>query len=271
MAENDAVLQKITSRDGTPIGYWRSGHGPPLVLVHGTTADHSRWKTVLPLLEPHATVYAVDRRGRGASGDGDGYAIEDEFADIATVVDGVADTTGGPVDLLGHSYGAVCALEATLLTAGVRRLVCYEGPVLPPPLSEVDGRLVELLAQGRRAEVVETFFREIAGAPAEQLALLTSLPSWPARVAAAHTVIRERKCLDSYRLDAARFAGFSVPTLLLAGGDSPPFLQESVAAVAAAVPAVVVVTLEGQQHIAMDTAPERFAAEVLRFLGRNGS
>jgi hypothetical protein len=52
-----------TSRDGTRIAYWRTGDGPALILVHGTTADHSRWETVLPLLEPHVTVYAMDRRG----------------------------------------------------------------------------------------------------------------------------------------------------------------------------------------------------------------
>ena len=44
MAEHDQVLEKTISRDGTPIGYWRSGQGPALVLVHGTTADASRWE-----------------------------------------------------------------------------------------------------------------------------------------------------------------------------------------------------------------------------------
>lgn len=256
------ILEQATSRDGTAIGYWRSGQGRPLVLVHGTTADHSRWRTVLPLLEPHATVYAVDRRGRGASGDGADYAIEDEFADVAAVVDAI----GEPVDLVGHSYGAVCALEATLLTAGVRRLVLYEPPILPPPLSEVDDRLVELLGQDRRAEVVETFFRDIAGMPASQLDLLRSLPSWPARVAAAHTVVRERRRLDRYGFDRQRFAALTVPTMLLAGGDSPAFLRASTDALAAGLPGARLVTLPGEQHVAMDTSPEGFAAEVLGFL-----
>jgi pimeloyl-ACP methyl ester carboxylesterase len=260
------VLHETTSRDGTTIGYWRSGHGRPLLLVHGTTADHTRWRTVLPLLEPHATVYAVDRRGRGASGDADRYAIEEEFVDIAAVVDAAAASSGGPVDLLGHSYGAVCALEATLLSAAVRRLVLYEPPVLPPPLSKADERMAALLADDRRAEVVETFFGEIAGMPPEELDLLRSLPSWPARLAAAHTVVRERKELDGHRFDPARFADLGVSTLLLSGGDSPPFLRDSTAAVASAVPGSRVVTLSGQQHIAMDTAPDLFAAEVLSFL-----
>ena len=58
------VQEKAISRDGTAIAYWRSGRGRPLVLVHGTTADHTRWQPVLELFEPDATVYAMDRRGR---------------------------------------------------------------------------------------------------------------------------------------------------------------------------------------------------------------
>jgi pimeloyl-ACP methyl ester carboxylesterase len=261
-ASQEAVLTTATSRDGTVIGSWRSGQGPPLVLVHGGTADHTRWRPVLPLLEPHATVYAVDRRGRGASGDAPDYAVEREFADIAAVVDAI----GGLVDVLAHSYGALCALEAALLTTGMRRLVLYEPPVLPPPRTEADDRLEELLAEGQHAEVVETFFREIVGADDAQIDRLKAMPSWPARVAAAHTVVRERLVRPPYRFDPQRFAGLSVPTLLVAGGDSAPFLQESTAALAAALPGARVVTLEGQQHFAMDSVPERFAAEVLGFL-----
>jgi hypothetical protein len=77
-------VEKIISPDGTSIAYCRTGGGPPLVLVHGTTASHTRWASILPALEAQFNVYAVDRRGRGESGDGDSYALEREFEDIAT-------------------------------------------------------------------------------------------------------------------------------------------------------------------------------------------
>jgi pimeloyl-ACP methyl ester carboxylesterase len=64
---DEAALTRVVSRDGIEIAYWTSGGGPPLVLVHGTTADHTRWRPLLPYLEPHATVHAMDRRGRGAA------------------------------------------------------------------------------------------------------------------------------------------------------------------------------------------------------------
>ena len=111
--------QSTASTDGTTIAYQRSGDGPPLVLVHGTAADHRRWAPVLPALEQQFTVCAVDRRGRGGSGDTAAYAVEQEFDDIAAVV----DSLGEPVHLLGHSYGALCALEAALRTRAVRTLM----------------------------------------------------------------------------------------------------------------------------------------------------
>src|SRR4029450_3365696 len=65
---DEATMTRGTSRDATQIPYWASGEGPPLMVVHGATADHTRWRPLLPYLEPHATVHALDRRGRGAGG-----------------------------------------------------------------------------------------------------------------------------------------------------------------------------------------------------------
>lgn len=32
---DEATVSRVTSRDGTEIGYWTGGQGPPLLLVHG--------------------------------------------------------------------------------------------------------------------------------------------------------------------------------------------------------------------------------------------
>ena len=86
-------MTRTVSRDGTAIGWWTSGEAP-LGIVHGAVADHRRWHPLLPYLEPHATVHALDRRGRGASGDAIGYDLAREFEDVAAVVDAVAKTSG---------------------------------------------------------------------------------------------------------------------------------------------------------------------------------
>jgi pimeloyl-ACP methyl ester carboxylesterase len=225
---------------------------------------------VLNLFESHVTTCAMDRRGRGGSGDTEPYALEREFEDVAAVVDAAADEAGEPVDLFGHSHGASCALEAAVLTSSVRRLVLYEPPltVWPDHASETLEQLEKLLAEGRREEVVETFFREIARASDDDLKVLKSLPAWQSRVAAAHTIVREEQVGLEYRFDASRFTALDVPTLLLMGSESPEFLRTSSAAAAEAVANSEIAVLQGQQHVAMDTAPQLLADTVLSFLTR---
>jgi len=255
----------VISRDGTPIASWRSGKGPPLVLIHGTSADHTRWRTVSLALEERFTVYAVDRRGRGESRDSNRYAIEREFEDVASVVDSIDE----PVNLLGHSYGALCSLEAALLTSKIRKLILYEPPIpvgmeIYPPA--IVNKLQALLDAGDGDEVVTTFMGEIAQVRPNDLKLLQSLPAWKARVAAAHTIPRELRADRDYTFDPRRFGGLKTPTLLLIGGDSPPFLKAGNEALQSVLPNCRTVVMPGQQHAAMDTGTELFVTEVLRFL-----
>ena len=258
--------RSATFKAGTPIAYWRSGEGPPLMLVHGTAAGHGRWAPVLPVFEEHFTVCAVDRRGRGGSGDSDDYAIEREFEDAAAVV----DSLGEPTNLLGHSYGALCALEAALLTRNVRSLVLYDpgievaGEEIYP--HEVIERLETLLEAGDRDGVVATTMREVAGLPPETVEYMRSQPSWKARVAAAHTIPRELRAVKAYGLDLERFGDLGVPTLVLSGGDSPAALRKAGEAVDGTLPDSRIVVMAGHGHAAMDTGTELFTTEVLRFV-----
>jgi pimeloyl-ACP methyl ester carboxylesterase len=261
-------METICSADGTRIAYERTGDGPPLVLVHGTSADHSRWTPVLPALAGRFSVFAMDRRGRGESGDGnEPYRLENEFDDVAAVVH--AATRGGPVSLLGHSYGAICSLEAAVRTPHLQRLILYEPPItqgmsLTPPA--LGARLEGQLQAGDREGVVETFLQEGARVPPHELDQLKRLPAWQRRVAAAHTIPRELAASDAYRFEATRFCALAVPTLLLLGGDSPAFYGAAQEALHGALPSSRLTVLAGQRHAAMDTAPELFVQEVLAFL-----
>lgn len=235
------------------------------MLVHGTSADHSRWKPILPAFEEHFSVYALDRRGRGGSGDSEDYSIEREFEDVAAVVDSI----GEPVNLLGHSMGAVCSLEAALLTSNVRKLVLYEpgmnvsGEQVYPP-GFID-RLDNLLEAGDRDGVIEALMREVVGMPVEEVEHLRSLPAWHERVKAAHTVPRELRTDEYYEFVPERFKDLGVP-MVLEGGDSSAFFKAADAAVDQALPDCRIVVMAGQGHAAMDTASELFATEVIHFL-----
>lgn len=261
-------MERVLSGDGTPIAYERTGTGPPLVLVHGAAGDHRRWEVsgVREALARHRTLYAMDRRGRGESGDAADYRLELEFEDVAAVVRSI----DGPVDLLGHSFGALCALEGALRVDNLRRLILYEPPfpLRGRPLAdpELVARMQALLSGGDREGALVFFLREIAGLTREEIHALQNAPSWPARVAAAHTLPREERAADGYAFDPNRFSAMKVPTLLIQGGDSDPLYQDATRAVADALPRARVVVLDGQKHVAMNSAPERFVREVVGFL-----
>ena len=267
----EATVTRAVSRDGTEIAWWTSGEGPPLVLVHGAVADHRRWRPLLPYLERFATVHALDRRGRGASGDAPGYDLKREFEDVAAVVDAVAEASGSAVDLYGHSFGGLCAFGAATLTANLRRLVLYEGwPPVDPVTRElpagVGERLDALLAEGDHDAVVETMFGEVVRMPEAELAALRAQPSWPARVAAAPTITRELRAIPEAAFDTEQAARISVPTLLLTGSVSRDPFAADVGTVAAALPDARIVVLEGQQHVADILAPEVVAGHLAAFL-----
>ncbi|GAA4674913.1 alpha/beta hydrolase [Pseudonocardia yuanmonensis] len=259
------IADHVVAPDGTRIGFWTSGDGPPVVMVHGAMADHTTLDRVVPLLAPHVTVHAVDRRGRGISDDGPDYAIEREYDDLAAVAAAVAARAGGPVTLYGHSYGATCALGTALRSPDVARLALYEPAFAgtahhPAPLLD---RLEELVVRGEREAAVETTLREVLEVPEADVAAMRALPSWSARVGAAPTIPRELRTATARILDPASYAHLAMPTLLLDGERSPAGQRAVVATLAGALPAARVAVLPGQGHLAQVTAPELVAGAVL--------
>jgi pimeloyl-ACP methyl ester carboxylesterase len=259
-------MHRIHSKDGTGIAYRLSGTGPPIVLVHGATADHTRWAPILPALEERFTVAAMDRRGRGGSGDAESYAIQREFEDVAALIESVADA--GKADVLAHSFGALCALEAAFLTNGIRRLVLYEPP--PPGFREspdIVDKMRRQLDAGDREGLLGTFLLEAAGLTPPELELMRAAPAWKGRVEAAHTILRELDGIAGLTpFEEERLAPMETPTLLLLGGDSHEVYKETIERIHSMLPKSRIVVMPGQQHVAMNTAPELFLREVLDFL-----
>jgi pimeloyl-ACP methyl ester carboxylesterase len=258
MAETNAV----TSSDGTRIAYRRSGEGPPLVLVHGTTGAHWSFSRLVPTLVDRFTVYAIDRCGRGDSGDRVEYAIEREFEDVAAVVDSIDE----PANLFGHSFGATVALGAALLARNLYKLVVYEpAPGISAVASGDLERIEDLVARGERDEALVYALRSFGLAPGE-IEELRASPTWSDRVAGAHTVAREVRAEEAYRVDAERFQELAVPVLLLLGEKSPDWAPEGTERIRAVLPDARVAMLPDQGHMATVTAPELVAGELARFL-----
>ena len=149
------TMQTIETPSGITVSYDKYGSGPPLVLVHGGFSDHqTNWQECRSMLAERFTVHAIARRGRGATSATQGHSVRDEVADVVAVL----RSLDGPAALLGHSYGAVCSLNAAVeYPQGVSKLILYEHPAGPTVDAE---RLARLEAYAEREDwdgLVEAF------------------------------------------------------------------------------------------------------------------
>ena len=270
--------REVHSPDGTPIAVFESGSAAfgtrPLLLIHGTTADHLTFRVAGPLLGVRRRIHAMDRRGRGASGDAPGpYAIEREFEDVAAVADAIAVAEGGPIDVVGHSYGGRCALGAALLTSSIARIVCYEGA---PPRDDRSGSAYEpdwLLAalqddlvRGDLEALLERFMRTVIRMDDVAMARFRANAVWPLRVAAAPTILRELEASNGTAASLGALGGVTNPILQILGSASPPAFGLNARALDARLANGQVALIDGAAHAAHHTHASQFVALVEAFL-----
>lgn len=259
----------LTSADGTEIAYETFGQGPPLIAVCGATCDRALMRSTAQALGEHFTTFNYDRRGRGDSGDTLPYAIDREVEDLAVLI----ERAGHSACLYGHSSGAALVLHAVAAGLPVERFVVHDPPYAPEDDSSQDDarrygqEIRDLLAEGKRAEAIETFFG-LTGMPNEMIAGMRNAPMWAGLLALAPTL-----AYDSALMGDLEY-GASVPEdlaaraaqrgLVLVGSESPPFMMDVGRRLANLLPDGHLCVLEGHGHVA---PPEILAPVVADFLG----
>ena len=249
-----------TSSDGTRIGFTQIGQGPKVLIVHGGLGCAEDWRLVAEALAPHRTCFLMDRRGRGASGDADAHSLNLERDDVLAVL----AATGSETAVFGHSYGAICALEAALASP-VARLILYEPPLHAAATPMAD-HLQGMIDTGDAAGMVRHFLVNATGLPEVALAGLEKSPFWAGLVARAPTFPREARALERDLGAIERYGQINAPTLLLLGERSPQSFHDTNALLAALLPHARTETLPGQGHAAHRTAPAALAAAVAAFV-----
>jgi pimeloyl-ACP methyl ester carboxylesterase len=262
-----SAVEMVTSADGTPIAFERSGAGAAVVLIGGAFSDRGTLRGLAAALAPHFTAVTYDRRGRGRSGDTSPYAVQREVDDLTAVMERV----GGRAHVFGHSSGAILALEGARAGAPVDRVAAYEPPYIaggyPRPGADLADRLRALLREGRRDDAVALFQTEAIGLPAQVVAGLRQTEMWSGLVDLAHTLPYDMDVTGPGNvLPAERLSSIAVPVLVLAGTASMPWMLPGTRAVAAAIPGARHMALEGADHGTPHAHPEVLVPLLLDFL-----
>ncbi len=255
--------------NGVSLPYEITGSGEPLVLIHGWAVHMGFWDTDVEALARHYTVIRYDRRGfGGATGKPD---LTADPADLEALL----NELGIPrAHVMGHSQGAAVAL-----TFALRYLEIVDGLVLfgaPPPEGfglppgEDGPRFAEWAAIGKahgvdslKAAIGAWAVQQFGDNPEELMARAGPLlgpytgldlidPDPPLNLVAPA------------RIDELHLVG--APTLVLVGEREMPHTRLTADALAYGIPNAEKVVIPGGGHTVNWAEPERFAAEVLRFL-----
>jgi pimeloyl-ACP methyl ester carboxylesterase len=258
-------MERVQSKDGTTIAFDQLGEGAPLVLVAGASCDRSIDVPIAEALAQHFTVLNYDRRGRGDSTDTLPFAVGREIEDL----DVLLAAAGGSATVVGLSSGGALAAEAAAAGLSFDALVLWE----PPFSIDADGvqaakaytdELTTLLAGDRRGDALALFMRRV-GVPEGMIAGMRQSPYWQLGESLAPTLAYDNAAMGDSTIPVERYGRIAVPTLVLAGSESPPFLREAAAQVAAAIPDAKHDVLAGQDH---NVAGDALAAAVAAFRGR---
>jgi pimeloyl-ACP methyl ester carboxylesterase len=261
--------------------YWElsGGGGEPVILVHGSWGDHLNWAAVLPALASSLNVATYDRRGHSRSERPPGQgSVRDDVADLAGLIEHLF---GGPVHVVGNSFGAAITLKLAAQRPELfRSLVAHEPPLfgllegeptVQPALAAVRermGAVGSLLREGDFAGGARRFVETIAFGPGawDQLPQSTrdtfvfNAPTW----------LDELQDLESMTMDLKPLSAFSAPALVSLGGQSPPFFPLVVDRVAQALPNARRHVYEQAGHVPHLSHPSDYVRVTTEFLRSAG-
>ena len=104
------------------------------------------------------------------------------------------------------------------------------------------------MAQGKRGEAAEYFMTQVVGLPPEFAAFARTQPWWAQQEAIAHTLAYDAEVMGDYHFPTELAASVTVPTLVLVGSATFPFLLATAEKMAAIIPGATYQILPDQQH-----------------------
>jgi pimeloyl-ACP methyl ester carboxylesterase len=126
MRSAELTQDTVISRDGTEIGYYKTGEGPAVVVLHGSMESARSHTLFAEALADEFTVYLPDRRGRGLSGPHrPDHSIRTEVEDLEAVLD-----MAGATRAFGVSAGGAVVLEAARILPVLKQVALYEPAIV---------------------------------------------------------------------------------------------------------------------------------------------
>ena len=257
------------------IDYDETGSGPTIVLVPGSCSTGAAWRPMMAVWNGRFRCVTTSLLGYGGTAerrDPTAPAIEPE----AEAIEAVIRRAGGPVHLVGHSFGGSVAIAVALR----RRVPVASLSIIEAPLPQLLRHLGEDEHYASFRRMTDTYFAAFERGEPEAVAEMIdfyggagTFASWPPRLRAyaietAHVNILDWACGYSFPESVAQLADVDVPALVLWGGASPPAVQRANELLAAHIRGAARLTIAGAAHFMIATHAAEVAEAVRRHVER---
>lgn len=254
----------ICKANGIDVHYLRTGGDkPPVVLLHGLTANGACWTPLARELEKDYDVIMPDARGHGKSGAPErGYRYDDLADDVAGLIDALG--LANPV-LLGHSMGGMIAAVVALRNPKRLRGLVLADPTFLTPQRQREVYESDVLDQHRRIlnQPRDALFAEMRIRHSRRSREIIELIA----EARFQTSLRAFEVLTPPNPDYAQLIkALEVPSLLVVGSNGAVVSPEMAAELAGLNQHLKVVQIPEAGHGIPHDQPERFSAVVKTFL-----
>lgn len=257
---------RVAQVHGYPMAYSEAGNGSAVVLVHGVWSDYRALGAVQRALADRFRVVSVSLRHawpEAWDGSEGSYSLPRHSQDLVTFI----EQLGGPVHLVGHSYGAQVALSVALARPDlVARLVLAEGGSVEDPAVDGDTGTAQFAALGSRTE--QLFRTRGIDAGLEFAVDALAAPGTWARYPEAVKMIHRQNAWTLVglarnpppALRCNEFRALPMPVMLLTGENTSPRHRALVDRQAACRPAVRIATIPRVGHVVQLNPPAVEAA-----------
>ncbi|WP_331252225.1 alpha/beta fold hydrolase [Ruegeria lacuscaerulensis] len=250
------------------------GKGERSVLaLHCTIAHSGAWAGLASCIGTQATFVAPDMLSHGMSPDWDGQS---DFFDLTTALSAAQLTQ--PMDLIGHSFGAMIALRLAVEHPNLVRSVVLIEPVFFAVAAQ---DAPDLLAQHDMAaqpyvEALKAGDMPLAARLFNRMWSTDDSPRWPdmpektraAMIRGIRVVPDVEQSLfqdTKGLLKPEALLGAKAPVLLMAGGNSHPVMPAIARGLQRRLPNASKVTVESAGHMLPISHPRETAAQITSF------
>jgi magnesium chelatase accessory protein len=264
-----------------------AGHGPVVLLLHGTAGSTHQWAGVIPRLTPHARVVAPDLPGHAFTHVPPAVDRERNVFSLAGMARAVAELCRAmnvqPDLIVGHSAGAAVALRLVLDGhLAPRSGVLGFNPALVPPPELYVSLVAPLLAPVVESRFVSGLAARLAGGTRLLDAMLDSSGSTltPAQRATYRDLCRHEEHVAAAIAMMSRWdvhtllrdaAALAVPFRALAGARDTWVPRGPLAASVARIPGATFEVVNDVGHLIPDEMPDVAANAILQMLPSRAS